>query len=206
MKKSIKLSIVLLAIAFTTNSFSEELGLKMSNMNLYAAKSKSSKSSSGGIEKGTIQIDASFNLGSHGGFAGKRSAFGFYGFGIGFRPGFTLNVDFAVHPYASVGGYIGMDGRYKTFGIGVGARGVFHIYQLIADKANTKVDPGKLDFYFPLHIGGIIYTSKGGGTSGGFTMGGGLGVRYYFTDKFGIMAETGWLEMSVAKVGLSVKL
>jgi hypothetical protein len=204
MKKSLKLITLLSIVLFSTSSFAEELGLKVSNMNLYApaAKSKKSSGSGGGIEKGTMQLDVSFNLGNHGGFGG---AFRGTGLGVGFVPGVTINFDYAVHPYASVGGYVGFGARRKVAGIGVGARGVFHIYQLISDKAGTKVDPGKLDFYFPFHIGAIIATSKGGGTGAGATAGGGLGVRYYFTNNVGVMAEVGWLEMSVAKIGAAFK-
>ena len=208
MKKLMKLFTVLAIVMFTSNTFASELGLKVANLNLYApaAKSKKSSGSGEGIEKGTMQLDVSFNLGSHGAIAGRG---GFVrGIGVGFVPGATINFDYAVHPYASVGAYVGFGGRYKTAAIGVGVRGVFHIYQLIADKANTKVSPGDLDFYFPLHVGALIaVTSKsnGGGTYAGASFGGGLGVRYYFTKNVGIMGEVGWLEMAVCKVGAAFK-
>ena len=205
MKKLMKLFTVVAIVMFSTNTFAEQLGLKMTNLNLYApaAKSKKSSGSGGGIEKGTMQLDVAFNLGSHGAIAGRG---GFArGIGVGFVPGVTINFDYAVHPYASVGGYVGFGARYKVAQIGVGARGVFHIYQLISDKAGTKVDPGKLDFYFPLHIGAVIATSKGGGTAAGASFGGGLGVRYYFTNNIGIVGEVGWLELAVAKVGFAFK-
>ncbi|HOY41674.1 MAG TPA: hypothetical protein PLX60_07425 [Chitinophagales bacterium] len=217
MKKLMKLFTVLAIVMFTSNTFASELGLKMANLNLYApaAKSKKSSSSSGGIEKGTMQLDVSFNLGSHSGF-GKKSAFGFGGVGVGFSPGVTVNFDYAVHSYASVGGYIGFGGggvaagggKIKGAYIGIGARGVFHIYQLISDKAGTKVDPGKLDFYFPFHVGATILIpgkNTGGKTTAGATVGGGLGVRYYFTKNLGIVSEVGWLELALFKVGFSFK-
>lgn len=205
MKKLMKLFTVLAIVMFTSNTFAEELGLKMANLNLYAPAAKVKKESSGGgIQKGTMQLDVSFNLGAHTAFAGRRNYNAGY-VGVGFVPGVTVNFDYAVHPYASVGGYVGFGGRYHVATIGVGVRGVFHIYQLISDKAGTKVDPGKLDFYFPFHVGALIAIPKGGGTYAGATAGGGLGVRYYFTKNLGIMAEVGWLEMSVAKVGFSFK-
>lgn len=214
MKKLTKLFLVLGVITFTTNTFAGEMGLKMANFNLASPTAKIKKSSgSGGIEKGDIQIDANFNLGSHGFVAGSfngGAGFNLGSFGISFRPGFTLNVDGAVHPYASVGGYFGFDGgigsQRGTYQIGIGARGVFHIYQLISDKAGTKVDPENQDFYFPFHMGGFVNFGGGTGTGGGFGVGGGLGVRYYFTDLIGINAEVGWLEMSVCKLGVAFKL
>ena len=229
MKKSIKLIVLLFAIAFATNTFASELGIKMSNLNFATSKanSKSKKESSGGIEKGDIQLDVSFNVGSHGPIYVSRG-YGYgsgsgYGYGYGFRPGFTLNIDGAVHKYASVGGYIGFDasinGRYysrynRNMGLGFGARGVFHIYQLIADKTSSKPDPGKLDFYAAFHIGGIMYISTNGEfvndgykrVYGGLSAGASVGVRYYFNSKIGIIGQVGWGEMSFMKVGLAVKL
>ncbi len=211
MKKLMKLFTVVAIVMFSTNTFAEQLGLKMTNLNLYApaAKSKKSSGSGGGIEKGTMQLDVAFNLGSHSGF-GRKAVFS--GVGIGFSPGVTVNFDYAVHPYASIGGYVGFGGGGKAYGtlvkgsyVGVGARGVFHIYQLISDKAGTKVDPGKLDFYFPFHVGAIILIPKGGGTVAGASVGGGLGVRYYFTKNVGIMSEVGWLELTVCKIGAAFK-
>ncbi|MDB5227704.1 MAG: hypothetical protein JWN78_1897 [Bacteroidota bacterium] len=209
MKKLSKLLIVL-GLIVTTNTYAEELGLKLSNLNLGpAAKGKDKGGSGDGIHKGLIQFDASFTLGGHGAVAPATST------GFGVAPGAMFNVDVAVHPYASVGGYFGIFGEIGGgrglgvtvntggVGIGVGARGVFHIYQLIADKTNTKVDASKLDFYFPLHMGVLIGTA--GGTRAGFAIGAGLGVRYYFTDMIGIMSEVGWLETSVFKVGLAMK-
>ncbi len=214
MKNLVKLSLVLAIVFFTANIFASEIGMSTSNMKLYSPMAKSKSSSSGGIQKGDMQLDVSFNLGSHSGF-GKKSAFGFGGVGVGFSPGVTINFDYAVHPYASVGGYIGFGGGGKFAGtkikaayVGVGARGVFHIYQLIADKANTKVDPGKLDFYFPFHVGATIIIpgkKSGGKATAGATVGGGLGVRYYFTNNVGIMSEVGWLELALFKVGAAFK-
>lgn len=203
MKSITKLLAVCTIVLMSTNLFAE-VGMNMSNLNLYAPAAKSKGSSSGGgIEKGDMQLDVAFNLGSHGALAGKG---GFYrGAGVGFVPGVTINFDYAVHKYASVGGYVGFGGRYKAIHIAAGARGVFHIYQLIADKASTKVDPGKLDFYFPFHIGAVVVKPSGYKAYAGASFGGGLGVRYYFTDMVGVMGEVGWLEMSVFKVGAAFR-
>jgi hypothetical protein len=232
MKKSIKLFALFAAITFAANSSASELGIKMSNLNLVNYKPASkSKSSSGGIEKGLVQLDFSFtaNAGTSRLYFGRR---GYYGGGTGWyygsfvRPGFLLNIDGAVHKYVSVGGYIGFDasvgrsGFYyssyaPTYGVGFGVRGVFHIYQLISDKAsNAKVDPGKLDFYAAVHLGGnllfgkYIYNDNGDRTVyGGISAGVVAGVRYYFTPKFGLVGQVGFGEMgSFFKAGLAVKL
>ncbi len=226
MKKLIKSIIVLAALILTSNTFASELGINMSKMNMYAASKPSKSSGGGGIEKGDIQLDVNFIAGStwplvySGGiFAnidedGIPRIGGFYGVG---GLGLMVNVDGAVHRYASVGGYLGFLGfpsvsHKGSFGVGFGARGVFHIYQLIADKTDTKVDPSKLDFYTMMHLGGVIYVGSSSSTDGsgfqggGPTFGWGLGLRYYFTDRIGLNTEVGWLEMSVFKLGLAIKL
>ncbi|MEZ5026205.1 MAG: hypothetical protein R2739_06460 [Chitinophagales bacterium] len=204
MKNLVKLSLVLAIVFFTANIFASEIGMSTSNMKLYSPMAKSKSSSSGGIQKGDMQLDVSFNLGSHGGF-GRRGYYSWGYRGVGFIPGATINFDYAVHPYASVGAYLGFGGRNHTAVIGTGVRAVFHIYQLISDKAGTKVDPGKLDFYFPFHVGAIISKTKGYKSYASATVGGGFGVRYYFTKNVGIMSEVGWLELAVFKVGAAFK-
>lgn len=232
MKNLMKFMVVATIVLFSTNTFAEELGLRMSNLtSSYAAPKASKKSSSGGIEKGLVQLDASFtaNAGSSSLYFGRR---GYYGGGTGWyygsliRPGFLLNIDGAVHKYVSVGGYIGFDasvgrrgflgsGAYSSnFGVGFGVRGVFHIYQLIADKSSSKADPAKLDFYAAVHLGGNLLFGKyivndNGDKSvyGGLSAGVAVGVRYYFTPKFGIVGQVGYGEMgSLMKFGIAVKL
>ncbi len=233
MKKTVNLFTLLALLSISSFSFAEELGIKASNLNLYAAANKGKKSSSDGIHKGLVQLDFSLNIGSNGPFYlnnrykdGHYAGYNYRYGGIGFRPGFTLNIDVAVHKYVSIGGYFGLDAsvRNRAFGgfnytdrnVGVafGARGVFHIYQLISDKSNTKASPSKLDFYLALHLGGIIYFNTNNDyvnagyrrSYGGLSVGPSLGVRYYFNNKIGILGEVGWNEMSVFKLGLAVKL
>lgn len=228
MKKLCKLFLVLAAIAFATNTYAEELGLKMSNLNLYSPAAKEKKSSGGGgIEKGLLQLDVSFTLnrGFSGFYYGHGSRANWW-YGSFIRPGVLINFDGAVHKYVSVGGYAGFDasvgktGYYyatsyaSNFAIGFGVRGVFHIYQLISDKANTSVDPGKLDLYAALHLGGnilfgkyIINDSGSRTVYGGPSVGIAVGVRYYFTEKIGVVGQIGYGEMgSLFKAGLAVKL
>ncbi len=222
-----------LAFVLITNfTYAKELSLNTISTSYYKPNAENKKSSSDGIYKGLIQLDLSLNLGSNGPFYvnnkyKKGNVAGYnYRYGVGFRPGFTLNIDGAVHPYVSIGGYFGMDASVnnrlvqgflysdRNIGLAFGARGVFHIYQLIWKKANTKVSPGKLDFYAALHMGGIFYVNTNNEfvnagysrTYGGFSVGPSVGVRYYFNNKIGIVGEFGWNEMSVAKIGLSVKL
>lgn len=159
-----------------------------------------------GIHKGFIQMDVNFNFGSHYAFTGKRTdSLSLKSYQLGFRPGMMLNFDVAAHPFFSVGVFIGYDAGNKQAGIGVGGRGVLHVYQMIYKKKHSKIDPAKLDVYIPLHAGAIIRIGKSVGKYAGVTGGGGVGIRYYFLDHLGVNMEVGWLEMSVAKIGMAVK-
>ena len=154
------------------------------------------------IEKGDFILQPDLNLGSWG-------VAGWSGFGFGA----TINGEYAVHDYASVGAYIGYSIR-STSGasfhrIGFGARGVFHFWNLIDNKVDKDLKSDKIDFYFPVHLGYHIYKFDGGyywaGKSGQFRVGAGLGIRYYFKDNFGVNFETGGMEMSWAKIGVNFK-
>ncbi len=159
-----------------------------------------------GIHKGFIQMDVNFNFGSHYAFNGKKTdSLSLQSYKIGFRPGVMVNLDVAAHPYFSVGVYIGYDAGSRQAGIGVGGRGVLHLYQMIYQKKQTKINPSKLDVYIPMHAGAIIRIGKSVGKYAGVTGGGGIGMRYYFLDHLGVNMEVGWLEMSVAKIGMAVR-
>ena len=167
-------------------------------------KKTKSESSGGAAAKGNFIIQADFNLGSTHPGSRKIAGWGFYGYG-GFVPGFTVNLDYNVHDYASVGAYVGYGVRHKLHHLAVGARGSFHWWQLLDDKVSKDLKSDKIDFYLPLYMGVHI----GAGYSAintNFGMGSGLGLRYYFTDKIGMNLEWGWMEMSVAKIGVQFKL
>lgn len=198
---------VLLAIAvvlMTTGmaNASENLGLNLGKFESFSTNATKA-SGDGAAHKGMVILQPDFNLGSHSGFGnwywGGYSRFGFV-------PGFTFNADFGVHDYVSVGPYVGFGGREGYMVMGVGARGVFHWWQLLDDKVNADLLSDKIDFYFPVHMGVIMDRFKPYKWHAGFNAGSGLGFRYYFVDQFGVNLEWGWQEMSWAKFGLTVKL
>jgi hypothetical protein len=159
-------------------------------------------------EKGDFVIQPNLNLGGYGGFAG------YSGFGIGA----TLNLDYAVHDYVSVGPWVGFTSRrqnlndYSYSRIGFGARGVFHWWQLLDDKVQKDLKSDKIDFYLPVHLGYYFGTVRFDGekfnefSGNGFNAGSGLGIRYYFNEKIGLGFEWGWQEMSWSKLGVAIKL
>lgn len=154
------------------------------------------------VEKGDLVIQPSLNLGG----------FAYAGGWGGFNVGTTVNVQYAVHDYVSVGGYFGFNantGTTKFRRIGFGATGTFHFWQLIDDKVDKDLKSDKVDFYFPVHLGYHLYRFGGSNSylkKGVFRGGAGLGVRYYFNDKIGVAFETGGMEMSWAKIGVAIKL
>jgi hypothetical protein len=163
----------------------------------------------GAVEKGDFVLQPSLNIGGYGGYAG------YGGFGIGA----TLNADFAVHDYVSVGPFVGFNVRnqsnfdYKYSRLGVGARGVFHWWQLLDDKVSKDLKADKIDFYLPLYVGAYFSNTTIDGQKydeydnrNGVLAGAGLGFRYYFKPAFGVSLEWGWQEMSWAKLGVAIKM
>ena len=200
MKNQLKLFLLAFAVVTFAFSANAELGLNYAS---YAKDSKTKSSGGGGgaAAKGNFIIQADFNLGST--HPGSKK-WGYWGGGYGFVPGFTLNLDYNVHDYASVGGYIGYGARYKIHHIAVGARGSFHWWQLLDDKVSADLKSDKIDFYLPVHLG--VYMYAGGGVNAHFNGGAGLGFRYYFVDNIGVNLEWGRQEMSYAKIGVQFKL
>ncbi|HNI02164.1 MAG TPA: hypothetical protein PLO94_07415 [Chitinophagales bacterium] len=165
------------------------------------------------VEKGDFHMNVTTNLGHHV-YIGSDWNGNFKNAGVGFVPGVTMNMDYAVSPYFSFGGWFTFAGKkykndslkYRYFGIGV--RGNFHIYQLISEKGNAKLDADKFDLYIPLHIGGGFKLKdkvSGSPFGGGVIVGSGVGATYYFVDNIGVNLETGYNEASYAKIGLSFK-
>lgn len=200
MKNQLKFLLFALTIITFTYSANAELGLNYASFAKGDKKSKSESSGGGAAAKGNFIIQADFNLGST--HPGSRG-WGYYR-GGGFVPGFTLNLDYNVHDYASVGGFIGYGARYGLHHLAIGARGTFHWWQLLDDKVSADLKSDKIDFYMPVHLG--VYMYMGGGTTARFNGGAGLGIRYYFVDNIGINMEFGRQEMSWAKLGFQFKL
>ena len=180
------------------------------------------------VEKGDFHVNLTTNLGHHSfiptyqlkHYNAAKSKFE----KLGFIPGVTFNMDFLASPYFSIGGWFTFSGKqftkdsssvlfdlkYRSFGIGV--RGVFHLYQLISEKGNAKLDADKFDVYLPLAIGGgFRLKSKESSLpeykkfKGGAIVGAGIGMTYYFVEHIGANLEAGYCEGSYAKIGLAFK-
>ena len=168
-------------------------------------------------EKGDFNVYVTTNLGHHGFIPEKTYTLR----GLGFIPGVTLNMDYAASKYFGIGGWFtfsgkkygtdlsGNNGFYKYRNFGVGMRGVFHLYQLISEKGNAKLDADKFDVYIPLALGGGFRLADknipGDKFAAGAIVGSGIGVSYYFVEHIGGNLEAGYLEGSYAKLGLVFK-
>jgi hypothetical protein len=159
------------------------------------------------VEKGDFNINTTLNLGHHSFISSSNVS------GLGFVPGFTMNMDYAVSDYFGFGGFFTFSGKkyssYKYRNLGVGVRGVFHLFQLISDKGNTSLDGDKFDLYIPLFVGGGFKLRDknfpGDKFRGGALVGSAIGITYYFADHIGANAEGGYCEGSYGKFGLSFK-
>lgn len=200
MRNQLKSILVVLSVMMLTMAAQAEVGLNYANY----AKKKTSKSKASGdaaSEKGDFVIQADFNIGGT-----YRYLYG------GFAPGVTLNLDYNVHQYAGVGAYAAANfSKYYTQ-FAVGARGVFHWWQLLDDKIDADLKADKIDFYLPLHLGVRMVKYKDdvwyddNKLYVNFNAGSGLGFRYYFIPSIGMNLEWGWQELSWAKIGVQFKI
>jgi len=163
------------------------------------------------FEKG----DKVINLGI--GFGGNR--YNIYTSGVTKTPFLSASLDVGVldgildKGSVGIGGFAAYKGYsyesgygygFKETNIIVGARGTFH-YPLI----------DKLDTYVGLLVGFNINTWKETGNwygvdyssgDGGFYSSGFIGGRYYFTDRFAVVMELGSGYLSLANIGIAIKL
>lgn len=122
-----------------------------------------------------------------------------------------LGFDYGVHKDITIGGELSYrsyrdrwDGRrYNHSIIGIAANGNYHF--------NTLLNiPNNWDFYAGLNVGFYIWNSNNeyrGSHSSGLGLGGQVGGRYYFNDKFGINLEFGGGNaFGGGKLGLSIRL
>lgn len=152
------------------------------------------------VEKGDVVLQPSLNLGAYGPY---------YRYSDGSWGGVIFNADFAVHDYISVGPYLGFNSGNGFNSIGVGARGVFHWWQLIDDRRSGRLRSDQFDIYLPFYVGFRKVRNNEGvqiNLRDDFLPGIGLGFRYYFNDNIGIAFEFGGMEMSSAKLGVAIKL
>ena len=169
----------------------------------------------GASAKNNFVIQPTLNIGHHLGFAELNYAGNRYGNGL--LLGMTLNLDYNVHDYISIGVYYGVafknykDNNVAYLGQAVGARGAFHWWQLIDDKSDKDLFSEKLDFDFHAHLGAYILSYKDKALDSktkkyGLNAGGGIGLRYYFVDHFGVAIEAGYEEASWGKIGFAIKI
>lgn len=144
-------------------------------------------------EKGNFIISPHIGVGNWDYYIGS------YGFPVG------ANFDFAVHKYADVGPYAGILVKRNYLGINFGARGNFNWWQLLDDKVAKDLKADKIDLYYTLGLGYEIFTDLPSDVNR-FRWSSAMGIRWYFAEKIGLMAEVGAPMLAPIHIGVSIKL
>lgn len=122
-----------------------------------------------------------------------------------------IGLDYGVHQDISVGGEISFqsyDDNYKAIKyhhsvIGISGNANYHFNRILDIPSNW-------DFYAGLNVGFYIWNSPNdysGSHSSGLGLGGQIGGRYYFSQKFGLNLEFGGNNaFSSGKFGMSIKI
>jgi hypothetical protein len=176
MKKLMRLMVALTIVLFSTNTFAEELGLKLSSF----AAPKKSKSDDGKAFEGKGSKTLLVGLGGSNMFTIFSKSSNVYDedFGFGsYSPisgGISVDGEFGIHKYVGIGFHTGIFGARNIYGgfgfasrildldfddsyagiyIPVGIIANFHFYQLIEDKTSKDIHGDKLDLYVGANLG-----------------------------------------------------
>jgi hypothetical protein len=138
-------------------------------------------------EKGDVIINAGIGLGT-------TFSFGPGGLGIPFGGG----AEFAITDVIGVGGEFGFLSGSGITVFYIGPKGYYHFNELLnIENEALDVYGGLALFYRNFSFSGFGGFGLGSGIVPGFHVGG----RYYFSEKFGVMAELGnsygWLKLGV---------
>lgn len=137
-------------------------------------------------------------------FLNPGIGFGTWGIRGGGRTPVAIQFDahFGVHDYVSVSPYFTM--KFSPVVIGVGARGLFHFYQLIGNKVSKDIKSDQIDIYVHLAIGTDIATD-GFNPGANFRMAGGVGLRWMPHPTWGMFTEFG-NPASIWSLGACIRL
>lgn len=159
-------------------------------------------------EKSTKVLALGFGASNFAHIYQSGTYYGWYGWNGPLTGQFNFQGEFGVHDYVGVGFTTGVGGRagyywgrFNGYGsdgevnVPVGVIVNFHFFQLIADKTGKDIHSDKLDVYAGVDVGGGIaaqFLRNGNSQIIPIAFGGvHAGVRYYFTDHFGINGEVG---------------
>lgn len=162
-------------------------------------------------EKGDLLLNGGISFGYYGyGYLGTRSR--------GMVP-VTASLEYSINDKLGVGPYAGYanwnytytNSDYSWTFLAFGARGSFHATTLLNDLLDTGMDPNELDIYLAVLLGldirsysgeGNVYTDN---SSVNLILGPVLGVRYFFSDSFGVYLEGGRGAFGFGTLGVSFK-
>ena len=176
-------------------------------------------------ESGLFQKDTVESTGYEGvSLLGGGLFIGYYGYGFfGTRslsiPPFNAYYEFGVHEYVTLGPFAGMgrwDYRYINSDYSwtfyhLGARGSFHLTNIINEVLGGDIDEEKIDWYVSI-LSGLEIRNFNSQTfpelydnTVRIFIGPITGVRYYLGDNFAIYAEGGRGALGVLSFGVSLK-
>lgn len=168
-----------------------------------------------GVDYSDVNIfGAGISLGWYGhGFYGSRS--------ISIPP-LSAYYEMGVHEYITAGPFVGFNrwsyrysnSRYSWTYIHAGLRGSFHYSGILNEMLDGDIDESKLDLYVTLMSGLQLqtYTTNEPFLEGlydnrvRFFLGPVAGLRYNFSESFGVFAEGGYGSLGALTLGISMKL
>ena len=159
--------------------------------------------------------------------------FGFYGNYTSASVPVIVAVEYGIHEYVSLGGFVGyqsysysdsyQDGvppynkvaySYVYSAISLGLKGSFHVFPYINDRFQAGVDESRMDAYLTAYAGVSLHNYRevtSTGYSGydrlvpRYIVGPGAGFRYMFFNSFGAFAEAGVGAVGFTTIGVVYK-
>lgn len=163
------------------------------------------------FEKGDLVVNAGISIGYHREIRQQNS------FRTGIIPPFPVFIEYGITNAISIGAYGSYFQRQFRYDRGennelfkvhygyIGGRASLHFAPFLEERVFRNLDSDHLD----------VYVSATGGTLRRQTIhyfeiedndpfiGGALGLRYFFTEHFGLFGEAGYMPFEVATIGLS---
>jgi hypothetical protein len=162
-------------------------------------------------EKGDLTLNAGFSFGLIG------YGYGYYGSASGFVP-LSANLEYSVNEKFAVGPYLGFfsrsygNGDFRFTSLSFGGRGTWHASSFLNENLGMNLSE-KVDIYAALLLGveTLSWKYKNETLAGYYSnntrviLGPTIGVRYYFSPKFGAFFEAGRGAFGFGTLGISAK-
>lgn len=163
------------------------------------------------FQKGDVLVNAGLSLGHRNNFDYPDSE------RRGIFPAVSLTAEYGLNNYFSIGPYFSFLARSFRYRNGTenhvyhanryfgGLRGSFHFAPIAENLISENLDSEHLDLYVSLFGGykGTFFFGRDFDERHEVAIGGMLGMRYFFTEHFGLFAEGGYGPFELAIIGVS---